>query len=250
MKSFKSPEEFPADANPNRIAGLMMQELETAQRIMKVQRLMKHRNIVSVLEVPRSAMLMVKSTGQQAHAFHGIVTEYCDGGELYNYITKAKSSGGVTGLQFNEQQSRYLFKQIVDLLMTLHHPPEGPEQAYYHGDLKVETAPPPLRARKWPSQGPPAAVGERYLTAGLGWPLGRTWPTAKAFAFLCVDSTQRSETGQVRGLRWHNRPTEWEGKEWCEADGHCSLRRERPREGKGEGRGKARAGRKRKVKGW
>ena len=32
------------------------------------------------------------------------------------------------------------------------------------------------RPRKWPSQGPPATVGERYLTAGLGWPLGRTWP--------------------------------------------------------------------------
>ena len=61
---------------------------------------------------------------------------------------------------------------------------------------------------------PPAAVGERYLTAGLGWPLGRTWPTAKAVAFLCVESTQRSETGQVRGLRWHNRPREWKGKEW------------------------------------
>ena len=34
-----------------------------------------------------------------------------------------------------------------------------------------------------------------------------------------------------------------------EADGHCGLRRERPREGKGKGRGKVRAGRKRKVKG-
>ena len=59
-----------------------------------------------------------------------------------------------------------------------------------------------------------------------------TWPTAKASAFLCVDSTQRSETGQVRGLRWHNRPREWEGKEWCEADGRCGLRRERV-QGKG-----------------
>ena len=49
---------------------------------------------------------------------------------------------------------------------------------------------------------------ERYLTAGLGWPLGRTWPTAKAFAFLCVDSTQRSETGQVRA-----QPTEGKGRE-------------------------------------
>ena len=39
-------------------------------------------------------------------------------------------------------------------------------------------------------------------------------------------------------------------KECGEADGHCGLQRERPREGKGEGRGKVRAGRKRKVKGW
>ena len=75
-------------------------------------------------------------------------------------------------------------------------------------------------------------------------------PTPPPPAFLCVDSTQRSETGQVRGLRWHNRPREWEGKECGEADGHCGLRRERPTEGKGEGRGKVRAGRKRKVKGW
>ena len=36
-----------------------------------------------------------------------------------------------------------------------------------------------------------------------------------------------------------------EGKEWCEADGHCGLRRERPREGKG----KVRPRRKRKVTG-
>ena len=43
-------------------------------------------------------------------------------------------------------------------------------------------------------------IGERYLTAGLGWPFGRIWPTAKAVEFLCVDSTQRSETGQVRGF--------------------------------------------------
>ena len=37
------------------------------------------------------------------------------------------------------------------------------------------------RPRKWTSQGPPAAVGERYLTAGLGCPLGRPWPIVKAF---------------------------------------------------------------------
>ena len=87
------------------------------------------------------------------------------------------------------------------------------------------------------------AVGERYLITGLGWRLGRTWPTAKAFPFLYVDLTHRSETGQVRGLGWHNKPREWEGKVSGEADGHCGLRRERPREGKGTGRGKVRVGR-------
>ena len=64
-----------------------------------------------------------------------------------------------------------------------------------------------------PASGHPRALGERYLTAGLGWLLGHTWPMAKAFAFLCVDSMRRSETGQVRGLCWHNRPREWKGRE-------------------------------------
>ena len=68
------------------------------------------------------------------------------------------------------------------------------------------------RPRKWTSQGPKAAVGERYLTARLGWPLGHTWPTAKVVAFLCVDLTQRSETRQIRWLRWHNLPKERKGK--------------------------------------
>ena len=40
------------------------------------------------------------------------------------------------------------------------------------------------------------------------------WTHLANVAFLCVDSTQRTETGQVRGLRWHNRPREWKGKEW------------------------------------
>ena len=82
------------------------------------------------------------------------------------------------------------------------------------------------------------------------FPLAKPFASPHALAFLCVDSTQRSETGQVRGLRWHNRPREREGKECGEADGHGGLQRERPREGKGEGRGKVRARRKRKVKGW
>ena len=45
-------------------------------------------------------------------------------------------------------------------------------------------------------------------TAGMGCPLGRTWPMARAVALLCVDPTQNSETGTVWGLRWHNLPRE------------------------------------------
>ena len=87
------------------------------------------------------------------------------------------------------------------------------------------------RPRKWPSQGPPAAVGERYLTAGLGWPLGRTWPTAKAFVFLRVDSMQRSEIGLSPGAPLAH-PTKGMGREgvWC---GRWALR---PTEGKAKGR--------------
>ena len=49
----------------------MVEELETAERIMKVQRLMNHRNVVSVLKVPRNAMIKVPSTGQQGMCIVG-----------------------------------------------------------------------------------------------------------------------------------------------------------------------------------
>lgn len=45
-------------------AGMVI-ELETAERIAKVRRLMNHPNIVSVLKVPRNAMIIVPSTRQQ-----------------------------------------------------------------------------------------------------------------------------------------------------------------------------------------
>ena len=59
--------------------------------------------------------------------------------------------------------------------------------------------------------GPKAAVGEGSPTAGIGCPLGRTWPTATAVALLRVDPTQSSETGKAPGLRWHNLPREGKG---------------------------------------
>ena len=79
------------------------------------------------------------------------------------------------------------------------------------------------RPRKWTSQGPLAAVEKRYLTAGLGCPLGRTWPTAKAIAFFsCLPRLPSSvwtrhravKRGKSGGLRWHNVPGGWKGKEW------------------------------------
>ena len=58
---------------------------------------------------------------------------------------------------------------------------------------------------------PPWTVGEGYLTASMGAPLGRNWPAARAVALLRVDLTRSSETGTVRGLRWHNQPRERRG---------------------------------------
>ena len=40
----------------------------------------------------------------------------------------------------------------------------------------------------------------------------RTWATARAVALPRVDPTRSSETGTVRGLRWHNVPRESKGK--------------------------------------
>eukprot|EP00669_Euglena_mutabilis_P007914 TRINITY_DN3088_c0_g1_i4.p2 TRINITY_DN3088_c0_g1~~TRINITY_DN3088_c0_g1_i4.p2 ORF type:complete len:739 (+),score=330.73 TRINITY_DN3088_c0_g1_i4:466-2682(+) len=134
VKTFKSEEEFGSGAET--VVAKMVEELETAERIMKVQRLMKHPNVVSVLKVPRNATISVPSTRQQGDCFHGIITEYCDGGELFNYIVLPKESGGLQGCAFNEKQARFLFKQIIDLLLVLHHPREGEGEPYYHGDIK------------------------------------------------------------------------------------------------------------------
>ena len=65
--------------------------------------------------------------------------------------------------------------------------------------------------------GPKATIGGGSPTAGMGCPLGRTWPAARAVP------TQSSETGKLRELRWHNLPTERKSEE----GGKDSLGRER-----------------------
>ena len=75
-----------------------------------------------------------------------------------------------------------------------------------HVEAEPPSPPPPPRPPVW------------------GCPPGeRPWPTARAVALLRVDPTQGSETGTVRGIRWHHLP----------------------RERKGESRGKGRPGRER-----
>ena len=76
----------------------------------------------------------------QEQSFHGIVTEYADGGELSSYLEPPEGTAKIiTNEQgfcsFAEPRARFLFRQIMRLLRTLHHPPPG-EPAFYHGDLK------------------------------------------------------------------------------------------------------------------
>lgn len=50
---------------------------------------------------------MVTAVARHAAAcFHGIITEYCDGGELFNYIVVPCESGGLRGCSFREKQVR------------------------------------------------------------------------------------------------------------------------------------------------
>ena len=86
------------------------------------------------------------------------------------------------------------------------------------------TAVPLIRSKKYPhpENGKTRAYTRKYQLAHLlsiygnppPPPLGvSTWTHLAngAVALLRVDPTQSSETGTVRGLRWHNLPREGEG---------------------------------------
>ena len=40
------------------------------------------------------------------------------------------------GCSFSEAQAHFLFRQIVDLLLCLYHPPQGEGEPDFHGDIK------------------------------------------------------------------------------------------------------------------
>ena len=57
VKTFKSRQQFPGRSDA--VVSAIVEELETAERISKVQTLIGHPNIVSVLKVPRGARIRV-----------------------------------------------------------------------------------------------------------------------------------------------------------------------------------------------
>jgi serine/threonine protein kinase len=134
VKTFKTDQEF--DPGQDMVVPKMVYELEVAERISQVKRLMDHPNVVAVLKVPRNAMIKIPATGKSGPHFHGIVTEYCDGGELFNYLVVPRGAGGLEGCSFTETQARFLFKQIIALMLCLHHPEPSEGEAYFHGDIK------------------------------------------------------------------------------------------------------------------
>ena len=67
----------------------------------------------------------------------------------------------------------------------------SPKEGLSTGILRrkvVTCSPSGEQLRKWTSWGPLATVGERYLTAGLGWLLGRILPTVKALSLCGLDT--------------------------------------------------------------
>eukprot|EP01012_Entosiphon_sulcatum_P026072 TRINITY_DN3147_c0_g1_i1.p1 TRINITY_DN3147_c0_g1~~TRINITY_DN3147_c0_g1_i1.p1 ORF type:complete len:882 (+),score=126.71 TRINITY_DN3147_c0_g1_i1:53-2698(+) len=124
IKTFKTAEERPRERD--RIA--MIVDLENNHRISREPRLICHHNIVNIYEVLRGVSITLPVTGNRFQNFHAVVTEYCDGGELYNYL----ASDDVQ--PFSEDEAHYLFKQIVELLKVLH----MDDEPYFHGDIKED----------------------------------------------------------------------------------------------------------------
>ena len=68
VKTFKSRQEFPRHTNA--VVSAMIEELETAERISKVEALVNHPNIVAVLKVPRGASIHIPLCGKQVWGGH------------------------------------------------------------------------------------------------------------------------------------------------------------------------------------
>eukprot|EP01012_Entosiphon_sulcatum_P025583 TRINITY_DN30927_c0_g1_i1.p1 TRINITY_DN30927_c0_g1~~TRINITY_DN30927_c0_g1_i1.p1 ORF type:complete len:901 (+),score=137.98 TRINITY_DN30927_c0_g1_i1:157-2859(+) len=133
VKIFKCAEEGRVD--PNKIT----EELEITTRISQVEWLMNHRNIVKVHQVLRDSAITLPRTRTEGQIC-AIITDYCDGGELFNYLF-ATENGKRSVVDFTEPQARFLVKQITDMLVHLHCPPPGSEknrEPFFHGDLKLE----------------------------------------------------------------------------------------------------------------
>ena len=110
-------------------------EIAVAQRLMAITGLMDHRNLVQFKEVLPQATVRLRDGDQYQDPM--IVSEYCDGGELWNYMYPYKYGEESICREFTERQARFLVRQVVDVLHFLHHPAVGVgREPYYHCDIK------------------------------------------------------------------------------------------------------------------
>lgn len=75
---------------------------------------MKHPNIIKLVEYNVNGEIVVKKNGKTIQIYF-IVLELVEQGDLFSYIKVQNTKGG-----FNEQFSRYYFKQLLSSIEYLH----------------------------------------------------------------------------------------------------------------------------------
>ena len=86
-----------------------------------------HPNIIQLVEYNCDGEIVVKNSGKTIQIFF-IVLELVEQGDLFSYIKVQNARGG-----FNEQFSRYYFKQLLSSIDYLHN-----DSGIVHRDLKPE----------------------------------------------------------------------------------------------------------------
>jgi len=99
----------------------------TRTRRLKSSPLTNCPHMVGILDVLINATLVVPSNERTSNQFFAIVTEYCDGGELFNYVVKQGM-----GVSLPVSIGRFLFDQMLDMLEHLS------DSGYCHKDIKLE----------------------------------------------------------------------------------------------------------------
>eukprot|EP00397_Hematodinium_sp_SG-2012_P003372 GEMP01003380.1.p1 GENE.GEMP01003380.1~~GEMP01003380.1.p1 ORF type:complete len:909 (+),score=185.14 GEMP01003380.1:38-2764(+) len=126
IKTFLSEDEKKGHTIADRI---QMTVLELARtRRLKGCKLMDSPFMVRILDVVINGSVVVPSTGKTSNQFFAVITEFCSGGELFNYVVTKEA----VGQSLDVPISRYLFMQLLDMLDALDN------AGYVHGDIKLE----------------------------------------------------------------------------------------------------------------